>query len=87
MRRTISLALVIAAALAAQPARAALLQESGRPVSFGPSVTFEDDTGLGLEFDLATGVATITHVVPEPPLAALLLACAVPLARLRRRRA
>ncbi|HUK95579.1 MAG TPA: hypothetical protein VLU96_11065 [Gaiellaceae bacterium] len=58
---------------------------AGRPVSFDPGVAFEDDTGLGLQFDLATGVATITHVVPEPPLTALLLAFAAPLAWLRRR--
>lgn len=44
---------------------------AGRPVSIHPNVTIVDNTGLGLEFDPATGIATIT--VPEPNAVAMLM--------------
>jgi hypothetical protein len=61
---------------------------AGRAVSFDPSVVFEDNTGFGLAFDLATGIATITRLaVPEPPVLGLMLAGAVGLGWIGRRRA
>jgi hypothetical protein len=61
---------------------------AGRAVSFDPSLVIEDNTGFGLAFDFATGIATITQLaVPEPPIAVLLAAGCVGLGWLGRRRA
>ena len=59
---------------------------AGRAVSFAPSLVIEDDTGFDLAFDFATGIATITRVVPEPPIAALLAAGCAGLGWIGRRR-
>ncbi len=60
---------------------------AGRAVSFDPSLVIEDNTGFGLAFDFATGVATITQLaVPEPPIAALLMAGVMGLGWIGRRR-
>jgi hypothetical protein len=61
---------------------------AGRRVSFGPGVLIEDNTGLGLAFDFVTGIATITRfAVPEPPVAALMLAGSAGFGWMGRRRA
>lgn len=61
---------------------------AGSLVAFDPSVVIEDNTGFGLAFDLATGIATITRLaVPEPKIAVLLAAGCAGLAWLGRRRA
>lgn len=51
----------------------------GRPTFIDPlAVTIEDYTGFGLDFDFATGIATVTiGSVPEPSIAALLAASAL----------
>ena len=60
---------------------------AGRAVSFGPSVVIIDNTGFDLDFDLATGIATITQLVlPEPPTLSLLGAGVLGLTWIGRRR-
>jgi len=47
---------------------------AGRPVSVDPNVAIVDNTGMALDFDRTTGIATITQIVPEPSLVASLAA-------------
>ncbi len=58
-------------------------------ISIDPSVVVVDNTGLALDFDRTTGIATITQTVPEPAMVASLAAGLVLLRGLsgRRRRA